>query len=120
MDKLDFMFNKQIDLQERLGNIERLKGNDVNIQQFINQMILAVHEEATEIMKETAYKNPDFVPFGWKKTQVWNVEAYKEEIVDLFHFLMNLCIAVEMDSEEFFNIYCKKNKINFERQDNGY
>lgn len=119
-DMLSHMFEKQKEFQTRLGTYEKIGSDPAKLQQFMNQMILACHEEVTEIMRETAYKNPDFVPFGWKKTQTCNFDKMKEEIVDLFHFLMNLAIASGMDAKEFYEIYCKKNGINFERQENGY
>ena len=83
-------------------------------------MVLALVEESIEILRETPYKNPDFVQFGWKKNQLGNEDKYKDEIVDLFHFMMNLSIVVGMTSTEFFERYCKKNKINHERKNNKY
>ena len=103
MDKLDFMFNLQTELQNKLGTWEKIK-DESDRQKFVNQMILAIHEETVEIMKETGYKNPDYVKFGWKKGQQWNLQKYKEEIIDLFHFVMNLCLVVDMNSTEFYKI----------------
>lgn len=113
------MFQHQKNLQSKLGTFNKIKDESMK-QKFINQMLLAVHEEAVEIMRETKYKNPDCVEFGWKKTQLFNEENYKEEIVDLFHFVMNLSLAVGMEAEEFYERYCNKNKINHDRQDEGY
>lgn len=119
-DKLDIIFQKQIELQERLGNIKKINSSDSMKQKFINQMILAIQEEAIEIMRESAYKNPDYVEFGWKKGQTSDNEKFKDEIADLLHFLVNLCIVSDMDAEELFNRYTGKNKENYERQDNNY
>jgi len=119
-DKLDIIFQKQIELQERLGNIYKINSSDSMKQKFINQMILAIQEEAIEIMRESAYKNPDYVEFGWKKGQTSDNEKFKDEIADLLHFLVNLCIVSDMDAEELFNRYTGKNKENHERQDNNY
>lgn len=119
VNPLAHMFKVQYELQERLETWEKIKNPQMR-QQFINQMILAIQEEAVEIMRETAYKNPEFVPFGWKKTQVENTENFKEEIIDLFHFVMNLAMVSGMDSKEFYERYLKKNKINHDRQDNNY
>lgn len=118
-DKLCIMFEMQRKLQERLKILERIKDKSM-LQQYINQNLLAIHEEAVEIMRETAYKNPDYVPFGWKKDQQFNIEKYKDEIVDIIHFIMNLCIAVDMSADEFFQRYLNKNKENFVRQDENY
>jgi NTP pyrophosphatase (non-canonical NTP hydrolase) len=117
-DKLDIIFQTQKKLQERLAfnRIENLQDK----QQYINQMILALVEESVEIMRSTAYKNPDYVKFGWKKKQYNDFDHMKEEIVDLMHFLVNLSLVIDMDSEEFYSIYAKKNKINHDRQNDGY
>lgn len=119
-DKLDIIFQKQIQFQEKLGNIKKINSSDSMKQKFINQMILAIQEEAIEIMRESAYKNPDYVEFGWKKGQTSDNEKFKDEIADLLHFLVNLCIVSDMDAEELFNRYTGKNKENYERQDNNY
>lgn len=119
MDRLEQMFETQKKLQERLCTFEKMKDEKDKVD-FIKQNIIAVIEEATEILRCTPYKNPNYCKFGWKKTQLWDLDNYKEEIVDLFHFLMNLCIAVDMSTDEFFNIYIKKNNKNHDRQNGGY
>ena len=100
-DKLDEIYNHQKALQVKLGIYDKISDSKSLKQHYINQMILALHEEAVEIMRETAYKNPEFVPFGWKKGQEFNNEKFKEEIIDIIHFVMNLCIISGMDSEHF-------------------
>ena len=68
MDKLEHIFYLQFKLQKKLGVIKQIK-NDSDKQQFINLNILAIFEEAVEIIKESAYKNPKVIKFGWKKGQ---------------------------------------------------
>jgi len=119
-DKLKIMFDTQYKLQEKLGTFDKIK-NEKDRQEFINQMILACQEEVVEIMKETNYKNPEYVKFGWKKNQVFNELEYLEEIIDLWHFIMNLWIIKAGNTpEKFFEFYCKKNNINLDRQKNNY
>lgn len=119
-DKLGEMFAHQYQLQERLDVYKRIAGNDSMKQKYINQMLLACHEEVTEIMRETAYKNPEFVEFGWKKGQQANNDNFKKEIIDLMHFVINLALVSGMDSTEFYERYLNKNKENFVRQDTNY
>jgi len=119
-DKLDKIFEKQYELQLKLGTIDKINSSPQMRQQFINQMILALHEEAVEIMRETSYKNPEYVPFGWKKNQHENTEKFKEEIIDIIHFVLNLCIVSGMKPDEIFEKYMNKNKENGERKENGY
>jgi len=114
-DKLDMLFDIQYGFQNELGNLERIK-DPKKKQEFVNQTILAIHEEAVEVMKESAYNNPNYVEFGWKKYQEWNEENFKEEIIDLMHFVINLCVAVNMKSYEFYKIFINKNKKNYIRQ----
>lgn len=118
-DKLDLMFKLQKKLQENLGVYDKIRSAK-DRQQYVNQMCLALHEEAVEIMRETCYKNPDFVLFGWKKGQEENTENFKKEIADILHFVLNLAIISGMDSQELFEIYAGKNQENHERKENGY
>lgn len=118
-DKLENMFEYQKQLQNRL-NVYGRTTTLASKQQYINQMILALHEEAVEIMRETAYKNPDYVPFGWKQGQLFNEVKFKEEIIDIMHFVLNLAIISGMTADEFYARYINKNKENHDRQEQGY
>ena len=118
MDKLDNIFMYQEIFQNKLAP-DRFD-NDKNTQQYVNQMILALMEETVEIMRTTAYKNPEYVKYGWKKHQEIDYDNMKEEIADLLHFLVNLAMVAGMGSTELYEIYCKKNKINHNRQEDGY
>lgn len=44
----------------------------------------------------------------------------KFEYVDIIHFVINLQLALGMDSQELFELYYLKNKENFDRQNRGY
>ena len=129
-DKLQVMFEAQKYFQTKLGIYDKIK-NESDKQLYVNQMILACQEECVEIMRETAYKNPKFVKFGWKQKQVWNTGNYKSEIIDLMHFVMNLWFVAFLEenrvvssasemADEFFAAYCNKHNINEERQKSGY
>lgn len=111
------IYNKQLGLQKRLGYS---KNELVLNQKFININILALLDELTEALRETQWKNPKVIKYGWKKTQKFNQENFKNELIDILHFFINLCIASGMEPEEIFNRYFDKNKINFKRQDVGY
>jgi dimeric dUTPase (all-alpha-NTP-PPase superfamily) len=119
MDRLNEMFELQYKLQERLGTWDKIKC-DADRQQFTNQMILAMVEETIETMRETPYKHPAYTQFGWKLNMLYNREALLEEIVDLWHFMMNLVLAHGFTAEDFYRVYKTKNNTNHERQDNGY
>ena len=42
------------------------------------------------------------------------------EVVDLWHFLMSMMMVCGMGPRELFDLYMKKNKVNFERQASEY
>jgi len=48
-DKLKIMFDKQYALQKKLGVYDKLVENNTNIQLYLNQNFLALHEESVEI-----------------------------------------------------------------------
>jgi dimeric dUTPase (all-alpha-NTP-PPase superfamily) len=118
-DRLDEMFYNQFKLQEKLGTLAKANTSDIMMQHFIDRMILAIHEEASEILRETMSKHTD-MPFGWKQLHEGTEEKYKEEIIDLWHFTMNLWLVVGGTADEFFELYQQKNKINYKRQQENY
>jgi dimeric dUTPase (all-alpha-NTP-PPase superfamily) len=107
-ERLHGMFKKQIELQVKLGNND-LVGN----QKFITEMTLAAVDELMEALRETPWKS-------WKKNQELNKEAFKEELIDVWHFLINLSLAAGMTSEEVYVRFLCKNKINENRKKEGY
>lgn len=44
----------------------------------------------------------------------------KFELIDIWHFFLNMNVALGLDSQEIFELYYLKNKENFDRQNNGY
>lgn len=42
------------------------------------------------------------------------------EYIDMFHFFMNMGIALGVDGDLFAKLYATKNKENFDRQERGY
>ena len=119
MNPLEHIHHLQNELQKRLGTWDKIK-NDSDRQQFVNQNLLAIFEETVEVMRCTAYKNSDVMPFGWKKTQLWNKEEFLKELVDLDHFITNLYLVGGFTWEDRYKAYCSKNGVNHERQDKNY
>ncbi len=52
--------------------------------------------------------------------EVINEQANKKEIIDLFHFVLEACVAYGMSSTEIHAIYSAKMAENKERQRTGY
>ena len=114
-DMLGGMFRLQEELQAY-----KLKEVGFNRQEYINMMALAMVREVGEALEATAWKNPEFVKYGWKKGQVLDIKMFKDELVDVLHFFLNLCIAAEMGPVELHKRFVEKNKANMARWENGY
>lgn len=106
MSELKEMFDKQIKFQKRLNS-------DIESQEFKTMMILSSIDELMEALRETPWKN-------WKKNQQYNQEKFKEELVDVLHFFINLCLSAGLTPEELTERFMNKNKENNKRQDDGY
>lgn len=80
---------------------------------FIRWNVLALTDELHEALAETGWK-------PWASSKYVNRDAYVSELVDAFHFLMNLMLVVDCSAEEFLAKYAEKRKINVKRQEDGY
>jgi len=116
-DKLKAIFDKQMSLQTRLGYTQ---SELLQNQEFININILAMLDELSEALRETQWKNPKVIKYGWKKTQEFNAPKFKDELIDMLHFFVNLCISAGLTHEMLYIRYMSKNRENFKRQDRGY
>lgn len=47
-------------------------------------------------------------------------DTAKDELIDAWHFFMNLALGLGMDADEFYKRYLDKHKENIRRQDDGY
>lgn len=81
--------------------------------EWIRWNVLALQDELHEALAETGWK-------PWAKSKHVNRDAYVSELVDAFHFLMNLMLVVDCDADEFLAKYFEKRGINAARQAAGY
>ena len=73
----------------------------------------ALVHEAIELQRETNWK-------WWKKDKTVDNEKLQEEIIDLWHFLLQLSIESGFEPQTLISKYMKKNKENTGRQIRGY
>lgn len=73
----------------------------------------ALLHEAVELQRETNWK-------WWKETKDLNKGKIEEEVIDLWHFLIQISIEVGLDPDKIVQKYIEKNKENLERQKRGY
>jgi len=117
---LDKMLQKQKELQERLGY-----DFDSMTQEEITTYIKEFSIHLTQEMHEMLYVLPYFKP--WKDYSAMTVEEYeagmeeaRKEFIDMFHFMLNIALALGMSDKDIYYMYMEKNKENHRRQDEGY
>lgn len=106
MDKLEKIFEMQAALD---GYIVKERSLDFTPDEWIQKRCLALISEVSEVLDEVNFK-------WWKNKKELNYTALKEELVDVLHFLVGMCINAGMTAQEMFDIYYEKNKENFNRQ----
>jgi dimeric dUTPase (all-alpha-NTP-PPase superfamily) len=80
---------------------------------YIKDMVLAMTDELHELLNETGWK-------PWATSRHVNREAAVGELVDVWHFFMNLMLALNVSPNELFDRYMEKRQRNIQRQQNGY
>jgi hypothetical protein len=81
--------------------------------EFIRWNVLALEDELHEALQECGWK-------PWAKTNHLNTDAFQSELVDAFHFFMNLMLVTGMTAEDLITGYRAKRQKNIIRQQDGY
>lgn len=114
MDRLGLMLEMQRDLQLGYNNGKRVEDfTDTERMAEIRDNTLSMLSEVFEALAETGWK-------PWAKSNHINRDAFHGEIVDAWHFLMNLMLHTGMTADDLYAGYVRKNQINRARQANGY
>lgn len=110
-DRLDQIVQKQIELNSRFG----IAFPDFNMS-VLYQMSNFLKQEAAEVNIEI-----ESVWKYWKKNPK-EIDRSKvvEEVIDVLHYAINMCLATGLSSNDIYDEFFKKNIINNERQDKGY
>jgi dimeric dUTPase (all-alpha-NTP-PPase superfamily) len=103
----------QLELQIKSFGSDPTKLSDTEKLEWIRWNVLALADELHEALAETGWK-------PWAKSKHINRDAYVSELVDAFHFLMNLMLVVDCSADEFLKKYFEKRGINADRQADGY
>jgi len=106
-DKLETIFTMQNAFDSEL--IQKRGLGDITPDQWIQKETLAMVSELAELLDEVNFK-------WWKNPKEVNEQAVKEELVDILHFFVSMCLKMDMTAEELFQMYLTKNKENFDRQ----
>lgn len=112
-DLLRHMLSKQKQLQEKayghdldaMTNVERIE--------FLKINILALEDELHEALAEVGWK-------PWADSRHINIDQLRGELIDAWHFMMNLFITAGMDAQMITDMYLAKREKNIKRQEEGY
>lgn len=108
MDKLDIIFEMQNKFDTELS--ERRQLGDISQAEWIQKETLAMMSELAELIDEVNFK-------WWKNPKPVDQHAVKEELVDILHFFVSMCLKMNMSAQELYDMYILKNKENFDRQE---
>lgn len=114
-DKYEFRdaMRDQIDLQITSYGKSPLNLEGDERADFIRCNILALEDELHEALDEVGWK-------PWATSRHLNREAFKGELVDAFHFFMNLMAVAQIGADELLEGYQAKRLKNAKRQEEGY
>ena len=79
----------------------------------ISFLCTAITHEAIELQRLTNWK-------WWKNPINFDSEEAREELIDIWHFLLQATIELDMTADDVVKYYSKKNKINKKRKKMHY
>lgn len=109
MDTLESIFS----MQKELASMMDLSRYPSSVEDRISVLSTAMIHEAVELQRLTSWK-------WWKKPAPFDKEAAKEELIDIWHFMVQASIELGMTPADMLEEYEKKNIVNRDRQASGY
>ena len=119
-DMLEYLFRKQNELHRTLTTHSQSNGSQyskkflsLSKEERLSALCTAIIHEAVELQRLTNWK-------WWKKTVEFDKNHATEELIDIWHFVIDASIELEMTPYDILTAYIAKNQINRDRQKNGY
>jgi dimeric dUTPase (all-alpha-NTP-PPase superfamily) len=107
VDRLEHIFAMQQALNDEV--IKRRNLQDIPDEDWIKMQTLAMMSEMAELLDEVNFK-------WWKNPKPIDPDRVREELVDILHFFVSMCLRAGMDAGELYRRYLDKNQENFDRQ----
>ena len=108
-DRLDTIF----ELQKGLSEMMKLDRYPKDSEGRISALSTAIMHEAVELQRTTNWK-------WWKTPTNFDVSEAREELIDIWHFVVQASLELNLTPDDIVEEYKKKNEINRERQRTGY
>ena len=109
MDKLDKIFYMQRELASFISSARYPKTPE----ERVSVLCTAITHEALELQRLTNWK-------WWKREVEFDEDSAREELIDIWHFVVQASIELDISPQAVLDEYLKKNKINRERHQDGY
>jgi len=108
-DRLDSIFA----LQKGLAEMMDLKRYPSDVEGRVAALCTAIVHEAIELQRTTNWK-------WWKKPIEFNEAEAREELIDIWHFVVQASLELNLTPDDILKEYKRKNEINRDRQKKGY
>ena len=108
-DRLESIFA----LQKGLANMMNLERYPNDPEGKIAALCTAIIHESVELQRTTNWK-------WWKNPTPFSKADAKEELIDIWHFVVQASIELDLTPDDILEEYKRKNQINRDRQKNGY
>jgi len=108
-DKLETLLN----LQQKLAKELDSPRYPVGVAERVSALSTAIIHESVELQRLTNWK-------WWKKTRQFDIELAREELIDIWHFLLQATLELGMTADDLIKYYTLKNEINLERKKSNY
>lgn len=100
-------------MQKNLSDMMNLDRYPKDMEGRISALSTAIIHEAVELQRTTNWK-------WWKKPTPFNLIDAKEELIDIWHFVVQASLELNLTPDDILDEYKRKNQINRDRQQNGY
>lgn len=109
---LDTMLDLQRDVERGWGRLPDPE-DAAAVSTYLREVILCATDELHEVLAEVHWK-------PWKQSRgIKDVAAYREEVADVMHFILDLYLAAGLTGKDIYQDYVAKHNINIDRTTNS-
>ena len=108
-DRLDSIFS----MQKGLAAMMNLDRYPKDTEGKVSALCTAIMHEAVELQRTTNWK-------WWKTPTEFSEAEAREELIDIWHFVVQASLELNLTPDDILKEYERKNEINRQRQKDGY
>ena len=108
-DRLDSIFS----MQKGLSDMMDLNRYPKDTESKVSALCTAIMHEVVELQRTTNWK-------WWKTPTEFNEAEAREELIDIWHFVVQASLELNLTPDDILKEYERKNEINRQRQKDGY